>query len=74
LRIKVKVKPGASKNEVKKIEENFFEVKVTAVAEKGKANEKVIELLSDFLKVPKSKVKIVRGLTSRDKEVEIESG
>jgi uncharacterized protein (TIGR00251 family) len=74
LRIKIKVKPGASKNEVKKIEENFFEVKVTAVAEKGKANEKVIELLSDFLKVPKSKVKIVRGLTSRDKEVEIESG
>ncbi|MGC9006720.1 MAG: DUF167 domain-containing protein [Sulfurihydrogenibium sp.] len=74
MRIKVKVKPGASKNEVKKIEENFFEVKVTAVAEKGKANEKVIELLSDFLKVPKSKVKIVRGLTSRDKEVEIESG
>ncbi|HEV09632.1 MAG: DUF167 domain-containing protein [Sulfurihydrogenibium sp.] len=74
MRIKIKVKPGASKNEVKKIEENFFEVKVTAVAEKGKANEKVIELLSDFLKVPKSKVKIVRGLTSRDKEVEIESG
>jgi uncharacterized protein (TIGR00251 family) len=74
LRIKIKVKPGASKNEVKKIEENFFEVKVTAVAEKGKANEKVIELLSDFLKVPKSKVKIVRGHTSRDKEVEIESG
>ncbi|MGB9765916.1 MAG: DUF167 domain-containing protein [Sulfurihydrogenibium sp.] len=73
MRIKIKVKPGASKNEVKKIEENFFEVKVTAVAEKGKANEKVIELLSDFLKVPKSKVKIVRGLTSRDKEVEIEN-
>jgi uncharacterized protein (TIGR00251 family) len=71
VRIKVKVKPGASKNEVKKIDENLYEVKTTTIPEKGKANEKVIELLSDFFDVPKSKIKIVKGQASREKEVEV---
>ncbi|MEJ5172191.1 MAG: DUF167 domain-containing protein [Hydrogenothermaceae bacterium] len=71
MKIKVKVKPASSKNEVKKIDENFFEIKTTVIPEKGKANEKVIELLSDFLDVPKSKIKIIKGETSKEKEVEI---
>ena len=71
MRIKVKVKPGASKNEVKKIDENLYEVRTTTVPEKGKANEKVVELLSDFFDVPKSKIKIVKGQTNREKEVEV---
>jgi uncharacterized protein (TIGR00251 family) len=72
LRIKVKVKPGSSKNEVKKVDENFYEVRCTTIPEKGKANEKVIELLSEHLNTPKSKIRIVRGQSSREKEVEIE--
>ena len=71
MRIKVKVKPGASENEVKKIDENLYEVRTTTIPEKGKANEKVVELLSDFFDVPKSKIKIVKGQTSREKEVEV---
>ena len=67
----VKVKPGASKNEVKKIDEDLYEVRTTAIPEKGEANKKVIELLADFFDVPKSKIKIVRGQTSREKEVEV---
>lgn len=69
--IKVKVKPGASKNEVKKIDENIYEVRTTVIPEKGKANEKVIELLAKFFDVPKSKIEIIRGQTSREKEVKI---
>lgn len=53
--IKVKVKPGASKNEVKKIDENIYEVRTTVIPEKGKANEKVIELLAKFLMFQKVK-------------------
>jgi len=71
MRIMVKVKPGASKNEVKKIDEDLYEVRTTAIPEKGEANKKVIELLADFFDVPKSKIKIVRGQTSREKEVEV---
>jgi len=47
-------------------------VRVTATPEKGKANEKVIKLLAKHFKVAKSQVKIIRGLTSRNKTVEIE--
>ncbi|WP_299226763.1 DUF167 domain-containing protein [Sulfurihydrogenibium sp.] len=71
MRIKVKVKPGASKNEVKKIDECLYEVRTTTIPEKGKANEKVVELLSDFFDVPKSKIKIIKGQASREKEVEV---
>ena len=70
--IKVKVKPNAKKNEIKQIEENFYEIRVTVVPEKGKANKKVIELLSDYLKVPKSRIKLIRGETSREKVFEIQ--
>ena len=69
--IKVKVKPNAKKNEVKQIDKDYYEIRVTVVPEKGKANKKVIELLSKTLKVPKSKIVLKRGETSREKIFEI---
>ncbi len=72
MRIKVKVKPNAKKEEIKEIEQNYFEIRVTVVPEKGKANKKVIEVLSKYLKVPKSRIKLVKGETSREKIFEIE--
>ncbi len=72
MKITVKVKPNAKKNEVKKIDENRYEIRVTVVPEKGKANKKVIELLSKELKVPKSKIKLIKGETSKEKIFEIE--
>ena len=49
-----------------------MKIKVTVPPEGGKANRKVVELLSKALKVPKSDVEIVRGETSRIKLVRIE--
>jgi len=69
--IKIKVKPNASKNEIKKIEEDNFEIRITTSPEKGKANQKVIELLAEFLDIPKSKLEIISGLTSREKKIVI---
>jgi len=71
MRIKVKVKPNAKKDEIKKIDTDYYEVRVTAVPEKGKANKRVIEILSKHFKVPKSKIRLVRGETSREKVFEI---
>ena len=45
---------------------------VTSVPEDGKANEAVIKLLSQELKVPKSAITIIQGLKSRKKVVRIE--
>ena len=45
---------------------------VHSIAEKGKANEEMIELPADhFLQVAKSSVRIVIGKTAREKLVEI---
>lgn len=66
-KIKVKVKPNAKREEIKEIERDFFEVRTTVVPEKGKANKKVIEILSKYLKVPKSRIKLIKGETSREK-------
>ena len=71
MKIKVKVKPNAKKEEIKKIDEDYYEIRVTVVPEKGKANKKVIEILSKYLKVPKSKIKLVKGEKSKEKTFEI---
>ena len=70
--LRVKVKPSSKKEEVKKISESEYEVKVSAPPERGKANERLREILADFFGVPKGRVKILRGHTSRIKLVEIE--
>ncbi len=72
MKIKVKVKPNAKKEEIKQISQDFYEVRVTVVPEKGKANQKVMEILSKHLKVPKSHIKLIRGEKSREKIFEIE--
>ncbi|MEJ5255854.1 MAG: DUF167 domain-containing protein [Acidimicrobiales bacterium] len=72
MRILVKVKPRSRTDEVNELP-NGYEVKVTAPAEDGKANKRVIELLADHFKVAKSAVVIRSGHTSRTKIVEIEA-
>jgi len=71
MRIYVKVTPRAGKNEVLKISEGEYKVRVTAPPEKGKANEAVIELLADYFDVPKSLVNIVGGRTANTKIIDI---
>jgi uncharacterized protein (TIGR00251 family) len=72
MRIKVKVKPNAGKNELKKITEDYFEARVTVPPEKGKANERVTELLSKHFKIPKSRITLSSGQTFKEKVFIIE--
>ena len=71
MRIYVKVTPRAGKNEVLKVSDGEYKVKVTAVPEKGKANESLIELLAYHFAVPKSSVRIIAGRSTRTKIVDI---
>ena len=71
MRIYVKVTPRAGKNEVLKISEGEYKVKVTAPPEKGKANESVIKLLAYKLAVPRSSITIVAGKSARIKIIDI---
>lgn len=69
--IYIKLVPNAAKSEVVGWEGDRLKVKVKAVPEKGRANEELIEVLSKHLNIPKSKLKIVKGMKSRLKKVEI---
>jgi len=69
--IYVKVVPKSKKPEVTKLDENKFKIKVDAVAEDGKANQRLIEIISGYFNVRKSSVSIIRGLKGRNKIIEI---
>lgn len=69
--VTVHVKPRSRKNTIEWIDDETAKISVTAIAEKGKANDAVIEVLSDDLDIAKSRIEIVRGKTTRIKQVEI---
>jgi len=71
MRIYVRVIPRAGKNEVVKISDAEYKVKVTAPPEKGKANEAVVKLLADYFDVSKSSISIIGGKSTRVKLIEI---
>jgi len=71
MKIRVKAKPSSRKNEVTKLDENYYEVKVTSPPEKGKANEKIRKLLAEYLNIPKSQINLISGQTYKEKVFEV---
>ncbi|MCL4392133.1 DUF167 domain-containing protein [Patescibacteria group bacterium] len=72
MKLFVKVKPKAKKEKVERIDGEHFVVAVAAPAEKGLANDAVIAALAEHFNVPKSRIAIVSGRTSREKVIEID--
>ncbi len=70
--IETKVITNAKNPQVIKINDGFYKIKVVSVAEKGKANDELIKLLSQKFNVAKSKIEIIKGLTSSKKLIKIE--
>lgn len=69
--IKAKVTASAKKDSLIKKDESTFIISVSAKREKNHANVRVRELISDYFKIPKSYVKIVRGHKNPNKLLEI---
>lgn len=69
IKIKIKLHPNSSKEEIKKINENNFEVWVKEKPIDNKANIELIKILKKYFK---RNIKIKSGLTSRNKIVEID--
>jgi uncharacterized protein (TIGR00251 family) len=70
--VRVKVTPNAKEAMVVRVAESSFEVRVDARPEGGRANKRLVEILSEHLEVPKSRISIVRGARSRDKVLEVD--
>lgn len=64
--IAVRVTPKSSRDRIL-VEDDAIRVYVTTVPEDGKANKAVVKLLSKALGVPKTRLDLIRGATSRDK-------
>ncbi|MBM3942939.1 MAG: DUF167 domain-containing protein [SAR202 cluster bacterium] len=71
--LKVRVQPRASTNAVESFDGTTLRLRVTAPPEEGKANAAVTALLAEALGIARIRVQIVRGHTSRNKLVVIQS-
>jgi len=69
--IRVRVTPNAREIRVVKVGEASFEVKVDEKAVGGRANKRLLEILSEHFQVPKSRIRIMSGARSRDKILEV---
>jgi len=64
------VKPSSRTEKVSQEGDSFI-VKVKEPPKEGKANEAVIKLLAEHFGVPKSQVRILSGLRSRNKVIDV---
>lgn len=71
--LQVKVTAGAKTEKVEELSPGVFRVRTNIAPEKGKANERVRELLAEHLGVPRMSVYIKSGHTSRNKIFVLES-
>jgi len=63
----VRAQPGARKNCLRGEQSGALRVAVTQVAEKGKANEAVVEVLAEALGLKRSQIELLAGPAQRDK-------
>jgi uncharacterized protein YggU (UPF0235/DUF167 family) len=71
VKISVKVKPNTKEEKIEKTGEGSFLVWVKAKPQDGKANYAVREALANYFGIPKARVIIITGETSRNKICEI---
>ena len=72
LYLRIKVRPGAAKSEVKEIlEDETIKIAISAVPERGKANAELVNFLAKTFDVSKNNVKIISGKSEKIKLVKI---
>lgn len=69
----IKVKPNSKQQKITEEADGSLTIHLKSPPVNGKANEELIKLLSKNFDVPKSRITIKLGLSSRQKVVEIDS-
>ena len=70
--LNIYVQPGASKTEVTGVYGDRLKIRIKAPPVDGKANEEVISFIAGLFKINKSRVLLLRGETSRTKDLVID--
>ena len=71
MKLAIKVVPGSSRDRIAGWVGDELKVRVTAPPERGKANAAVERLLASALGIPRGSARVVSGMTSARKVVEI---
>ena len=71
--IYVAVQAGTRQDAVIGIVENRLKIKLSSPAIEGKANQKLLQLLSNLFKVPKTSLKMLSGEKNPYKRIEIKN-
>jgi hypothetical protein len=72
VKLSVIVVPRARRNLVERVDSTTLRVAVTAPPRDGQANDAVRNAVAEYLRVPRARVRIVRGHSGRRKILEIE--
>ena len=72
MKFKITVKANARKNEITRATDGTLVIRVTVPPIEGKANEKVIEVLAEYLNKPKKSISIISGFKGKYKIIEVD--
>lgn len=72
IRFSAVIQPRSSQNEVSGIHNNSLKIRLTSPPVDGAANKTCVKFLAKWLGVSPSKIRIVSGLSSKNKTIEID--
>jgi len=64
----IRAQPGARRNGLRGVHDGMLKVTVTQVAEKGKANQAIVEVLCKSLQLRRGQIELIAGETSPQKK------
>ncbi|HKY01623.1 MAG TPA: DUF167 domain-containing protein [Burkholderiales bacterium] len=67
----IHAQPGAKRSEVAGLHGDRLKIRLAAPPVEGRANEALIAFLADELNLPRSKVRVIKGESSREKIVAV---
>ena len=70
-RLRIRVSPGARRTELVGRQGEAWKVRVAAPPERGRANDAVLKLLAERLRISPAELTLVAGRSGRDKVVEL---
>ena len=70
-RLRIRVSPAARRTEIVGRQGDAWKVRVAAAPERGKANDALLRLLAERLRLPLAGLSLVSGHGARDKVVEL---
>lgn len=71
MKLNVKISPRSSRNEIVKHNDGSLKIFLTAAPVGGKANDAAVRELANYFNIGKTKIKLVRGRTGKNKIFEI---